>query len=270
MAFSLLVSVWMRTEADVNETKQRLEAYVGSGARDWARQAAADSALLTEGLVNVALAEIRGRRVSEAEENLSALIVLNERVVDEKAVVAHKLLASVDVAQRELGARVMREFCRLDHAPSAHAASFVESLSIAAANEADLDALLWQLSALGWQKHASARPTMLRYVNHDDDDVRETVANNLWLTADVEKDGIPSEVMDALVRFASEDPSPEVRSCVLYDVAAWPQFFRHDERWLHLCQQAVSDESEDVRRWALRALEALLKGRAYDDVSMLK
>ncbi|MCP4502726.1 MAG: hypothetical protein GY822_22500 [Deltaproteobacteria bacterium] len=240
-------------------TRQILERYQNSGETHWSHSIAVDPALTTDDLVLVALEDVRARRATNEDVLSAALIVLNERSTSQKAAIAHDLLTRDDAAERELGARLMREFCRLDHAPSSYSEGFVVALARAAENETDTDALWWELSAIGWQKLSSGRPTLLAFAQHDDDDVRQTIANNLWLTADVEGSGIPSDVMEALLKFAS-DPAPNVRSCVLYDVAAFPGFFQPEPRWLQVCKKATEDASEDVREWAEKAVEGLISG----------
>lgn len=216
----------------------------------------------TASLLARALAEVRADRAAASDTMPAALVALHERSDDETRLAARALLLSADASERELAARIMREFGSPHVTPRTHAHEFLPALTRAVGSEDDEGALASALSALWWQGVPSGIETLLRFVEHPSPRVRETVASGLRTLAWI-ADGLTAPVAEALVRLA-RDPDPWVAGSVLYDVADTPEQFReHRDAFLDAARSAEDSGNEVLRgeganaRLVLEALPAL-------------
>lgn len=245
---------------DIQETLRSLESHLARGHQDWSSRAAADAHLSTEALVELALVQ-EANDVEDEPGAARALLVLQARANEDVAKVASALLTSSDPARRRLAAMVMREFPRLDAAPTRWSQEFVDALDSAVTVEKDPDALSWELAAIGWQKLPSALGTLLRFCSHPDAGIRAVVANNLLLSSS-SNSRLPDEVAEQLLRF-SHDQVAEVRDGVFCDVASFPELFEHHAvEYMRSASLAIERGEADAKsaKAALDALESRLAG----------
>ena len=243
----------------INTLRNRLRGYATSAGSRWELVARDDVELTTEVLVRLALDEVRADRTTDERSDTFALQVLQARADEATSEVVIKLLDDPEADARELAARVMREFPRLDEAPTRWSSSFVKALSQAVHREDDSSALWYELSALGWQKLPEARPALLDFAGHGDSQIRRVVADDLKMTT-VDQP-IPEDINAALLRLAV-DPEAEVRWSVFYDVSESPELFSATS-WLPVCEcAATEDPAVEVREQALGAVRGLSDGGA--------
>lgn len=218
----------------------------------------------TAQLLELALDEVRAMRNREDPAPVPALVALQARANEDTRVAALRMLESADPSKRMLAALIMREFPSLNAAPHVHSREFLDRLSRAVDVETDVVTLGWQLSAIGWQRLPAARSVLLRFANHADTAVRNTVGDNLYnLTADGQP--MDAAVSAALLKLAA-DPDPWVASSVLYDVASDPACFAHAQsQFEEIAHAALASDDEQLRTTARNALNALRTGKPHDD-----
>jgi hypothetical protein len=240
----------------LDETRKLLAAYAASESLGWSARAKHDSRLRTGDLLALALDEVRADRASEHSEPAPALVVLLLRSEEETRQAAHDMLQSADAAQRELGARIMREFGAPEARPRQHAGEFLQALIRAVDVEEDEDALRFQLSAIGWQGLPEAQNLLLRFIGDHRNFIRVVVGDNLRALAAL-YDQLPGPIGDALLKLA-RDRDPMVAWSVLYDVADSPaDFLAYRDQFIRVATDALGAEDAELRDVARAALTAL-------------
>lgn len=238
------------------DARALLARYASPESRGWAERAAADAQLRTADLLTFALEEVREHRASDDAGRLPALVVLHARSDTATRLAALSLLQSVDPSERELAALLMREFGPPHVEPRSHAREFLPALVRAVDAEDDTSALVWQLSAIGWQGLPEALPVLLRFARHQHASVREMVGGqlrNLSLTPE----GLSHEVAMALLEHA-RDQDAHVAWSVLYDVADTPELFvAYRDEFREAARDALDADDAQLRDIAAKALSAL-------------
>ena len=245
----------------LDRAREVLAEHRGDESRGWDIRAAADARLRSADLLSLALEETRASRERDGDAPVPATVVLLERSDDETRRAAHRLLASSDAAERELGARIMREFGPRDVVPRSHADEFLPALERAAGKEQDHGALRAELSAIGWQGLPQGCEVLLRFVTDDRRFIRTAVGDGLCALSAIDGE-MRDDVGLALLALAG-DPDPWVASSVLYDVAHAPALFqRHHAAFEKTARVALASGDEGLRETARDALQALSEARA--------
>lgn len=233
----------------------------GDDSRGWDIRAAADPRLRTDELLALALEETRVGRAGDDDAPVPATVVLLERSDDGTRRAALELLTSRDAAERELGARIMREFGPRDVAPRSHAHDFLPALERVAHTEQDDGALQAELSAIGAQGLPHGCDVLLRFVTDERSFIRAAVGYGLCTLSAVHGD-LREDAGIALLALAG-DPDPWVASLVLYDVADAPALFhRHRDALETIARAALASDDGQLRDTARDALRALSAGCA--------
>ncbi len=162
-------------------------------------------------LFRVAHMELAG---DEWESPLPWLVALHERPVREVFDGAAVRLSRGDPAERELGARVLRELGPADEdGRRPFTADAVPLLVDRLRREADPGVLQWVISALGYNGAREALPEILPFAWHPDRRVRFHVATAIPSLVDCRRIDTPS--LAVLVRLSGDDDA-DIRYYALY------------------------------------------------------
>lgn len=145
---------------------------------------AQDLSIKTEDLVQFATEVIRNERSHpEAELANYALLLLQRQVIPEVLSRVRDLCKSPDLAERVLGAKILREFPGLDF-EKPFVAEALDILQKRVEEEQDPEIRDWNIAAICWQKDPLAIPLLIKFVDHSDKDMRRLIASNLIFNAD--------------------------------------------------------------------------------------
>ena len=240
----------------MDEIKARLKKYT-SIKREALLTAAADELLPTADLITISKEIIVAERTDQEEMgDYLALMILHLRANEDTLNQSIALLASEDAVDRELGCRILREFPRLDDAPTRFSATIVHAMSQLIETEKEEQVLLSALSTIGWQCHETGHQLLLKMSADPRDAIRFTIADNL-LTLFKNGRKVTQDYAEAFLRFTS-DPDEDIRRSVFYDIAEHTEIFSDfKEVFLEAARQAQNDPSPDVQKEALKALNSL-------------
>lgn len=171
------------------------------------------------------------------------LVALHERADRSVLDAAATLVASSHPITQVQGLHILREL-----GPPAQRPVFPEIWDIVeplASPDAGLDVVAWALRVLAWTGKPRALPTLLRFVDHDDPDIRSRVADGLLAVARPVDD---PQVVAALLRLC-EDDDPDVRWNALWEAKEHLDQSRPDVR--AVMQRRATDPDPQVRELLL-------------------
>lgn len=218
--------------------------------------ASKDKSLSTKDLIEFSKRIIIAERNDDEDGDHLALAILHYRASKELLTEAQILLDSKDSIERELGCRILREFPNLNSAPTPFSKEIIQSVSKLINNEKDIDVLLSGLSAIAWQCHQEGHKILQKMSSDSRDYVRFNIANNLLMVyGDYRK--LSKKDAEIFLKLA-KDKDEDIRSCVFYDIADYPEIFsEYKTEFIFEAQGVLRNSNPELKREATRALKAL-------------
>jgi HEAT repeat protein len=165
---------------------------------------------------------------------------------DEQLEIGRGLLASADVRNRVLGARVLREIWD-------RRAEALNLVVQAVQHEVDDDVLGWLLSAVAFLGDSSALGVVEGFVHHRDPRVRDQAAGAISRCGAEQGS---SSALDALIEL-TDDPRREVRFSALFELGQWWQEGYSNSRIERCLRAALGDEDGRARDVTAQAFAAV-------------
>jgi len=221
--------------------------------------AAKDELLPTSDLIEISKEIVVAERNDNDEHcNYIPLMILHLRANEDTLHKSLKLLESDSSIDRELGCKILREFPRMDEHPTKFSLRIVNAMHTIIQKEKNEDVLLSALATLANQGHPEGHKILLQMSSDPRDNVRYRVAYGLLYVFNDERK-ITEETAKAFLKF-TKDSDEDIRASIFYDIKEYPEMFSdYKSEFIAVAEYAKNDSSEDVRKYALSALEALLK-----------